>query len=161
MDTGADGLSRLQMSDDIPSNLVSEIYAIDELNSNTNFDFPLAMSLIKEEQNKDDKIQEALRKHSTNVRFGTMTFGNISVHTIDKKIIIPTSLQRRIIEWYHSNLRHPGITRAINSISQTFYWKGIRPQVEDHIKTCDECQRHKLSVNFTMASCHLYQHYVT
>jgi hypothetical protein len=132
------------MSDDIPSNLISEIYAIDELNNSTNFDFPLAMSLIKEEQDKDDKIQETLQKHATNDRLGTMTFGKISVHTIDKESIVPTSLQRRIIEWYHSNLRHPGVTRTINSISKTFYWKGIRPQVEDHIKTCNECQRHKI-----------------
>jgi hypothetical protein len=73
-----------------------------------------------------------------------MKFGNTTVHTIDGKIIVPANLQRRIIEWYHHNLRHPGITRTINSISQNFYWKGIRTQVEDFVKTCDECQRHKI-----------------
>jgi len=65
------------MSEDIPPNLISKIYAIDELNSATNFDFPLAMALMKEEQDKDE--------HATNDRFGTTTFGNTTVHTIDGK----------------------------------------------------------------------------
>jgi hypothetical protein len=134
LNTGADGLSRLQMSDDVPTNLVSEIYAIDDLNSNTNFDFPLAMSLMKEEQEKDEKVQGALQKYATNDRFDT----------IEGKIIVPATLQKQIIDWYHSNLRHPGVMRTINSISQSFYWKEIRPQVEEHIKTCDECQCHKM-----------------
>jgi hypothetical protein len=144
LNTGADGLSRLQMTDNIPTNLVSKIYAIDELDSNRNFDFPLAMSLIKREQDKDIKIQETLQKQASNDRFGTMTFSNTLVHTIDGKIIIPESLQKCIINWYHSNLQHPRITRTINSISQTFYWKGIRPQVEEHIKMCNEGQCHKI-----------------
>ena len=62
LNSGTDGLSRLQMTDEIPTNLISEIYAIDELDSNNNFDFPLAMSLIKQEQERDEKIQESLHK---------------------------------------------------------------------------------------------------
>ena len=49
-----------------------------------------------------------------------------------------------MIEWYHLNLRHPGVTRTINSIRQNFGWKGMRKQVEAHIKSCDECQRNKI-----------------
>ena len=66
MNTGADGLSHLQMTDDIPQNLVSEIYSIDKLNCDTNIDFILAMSLLKVEQDKDDKIQEMLCKYASN-----------------------------------------------------------------------------------------------
>jgi hypothetical protein len=89
------------------------------------------MTLLQEEQLKDNKIQAALQKHATNDRFGTMEFSKTSVHTIDGKIIVPANLQKRIIEWYHNSLRHLGITRTINSISQTFYWKEIRSQVEE------------------------------
>ena len=56
LNTGADGLSCLPMTDDLPPSLVSEIYAIDKLNQDTNLDFPLSMSLLKEEQHKDEKI---------------------------------------------------------------------------------------------------------
>jgi hypothetical protein len=69
------------MTDEIPPNLVSEIYSIDDLSNDTNFDLPLAMSLLKEEQRKDDKIQEDLCKHASNERFGTLEFVNTSVHT--------------------------------------------------------------------------------
>jgi hypothetical protein len=93
LSTGADGLSHLPMTDNIPPNLVSEIYAINKLNNDTNFDFPLAMSLLKEEQRKDNKIQEALCKHTSNDRFGTLEFGDTSVHTIDGKIIVPVNLK--------------------------------------------------------------------
>jgi hypothetical protein len=43
LNTGADGLSRLPMTDKIPPNLISEIYSIDDLNNDTHFDFPLAV----------------------------------------------------------------------------------------------------------------------
>jgi hypothetical protein len=106
------------MTDEVPANLTSEIYAIDELNSDTNSDFPLAMTLLKEEQLKDDNIQTTIQKHSTNDRFGTMEFGNTTVHTIDGKIIVPANLQRRIIEWYHHNLRHPGNYSNVNDVTK-------------------------------------------
>jgi hypothetical protein len=132
------------MTNDIPSGLISEIYAIDKLNNDTNFDFPLAMTLLKEEQSKDTKLQEALQNHASNERVGMLKFGNISVHTINGKIIVPPSLQQRVIDWFHTSLRHPGVTWTINYISQSLHWKGMHGQVEDHIKTCDECQRHKI-----------------
>ncbi|KAL7482706.1 hypothetical protein ACHAW6_008362 [Cyclotella cf. meneghiniana] len=33
----------------------------------------------------------------------------------------------------------------MNSITQTFKSKGLRAQVEKHIRTCDACQRHKIT----------------
>jgi len=41
LSTGADDLSCLPMTNGIPSNLISENYAINELNNDTNFGFPL------------------------------------------------------------------------------------------------------------------------
>ena len=113
------------MTNDIPSNLISMIYAIDELNNDTNFDFPIAIMLLKEEQSKDTKHQEALQNNAASERFGMLKFGNISVHDIDGKIIVPTSLQKQVIDWFHTNLSHAGVTQTINSISQSFNWKGI------------------------------------
>jgi hypothetical protein len=144
LNTGADGLSRLPMTDEIPASSNAEIYAIDELNRDANYDFPLSMKLLKEEQIRDEKIQEALQKHGSNNRISTLNFGTTSVHTIDGKVMVPATLQHRIIDWYHNNLRHPGSTRTLNSIAQTFYWKGMRSQIEEHIRTCDQCQRHKI-----------------
>ena len=43
----ADGLSRLEMSDNLPNDDLLEIYAINELNRNDNTNFPLSMALLK------------------------------------------------------------------------------------------------------------------
>eukprot|EP00804_Cyclotella_cryptica_P021643 CCRYP_020648-RA/>CCRYP_020648-RA protein AED:0.79 eAED:0.49 QI:0/-1/0/1/-1/1/1/0/148 len=117
------------MSDEIPPSLLTEVYAIDELDRDKNPDFPLAMTLIKSEQDKDTKLQSLLKQDRYKSNFGILTFGDHEVHTFNTKVWVPPSLQRRIIEWYHTNLRHPGVTRTLNSIGQTFGWKGMRTHV--------------------------------
>jgi hypothetical protein len=144
LNTGADGLSRLEMRDDVPSELLDEIYAIDELNCDVNPDFPA--------QATNPKLQEMLSKERHKNNFGSLSFGSTKVHTFDGKIWVLETLQSRIIDWYHTNLRHPGVTRTINSLGQTFAWQGIRPQVEAYIKSCDQCQRHKIVGNHNMVS---------
>jgi hypothetical protein len=64
------------------------------------------MTIIKAEQDKDEKIQtqDKYKKH-----FATLTFGETTVHTLDGKILMPASLQLRVIDWYHTNLCHPGV----------------------------------------------------
>lgn len=144
LNTGADGLSRLEMSDEVPQSTLAEVYAINELDRETNIDFPLAMTIMKAEQDNDEKIQSMLTQEKFKGHFATLTFGETTVLTLDDKILVPASLQLRVIEWYHTNLRHPGVTRTANSISQIFGWRGMRAQVEDYVKSCDECQRHKI-----------------
>ena len=141
-----DGLSCLEMLDEVPKDIVHEIYPINELDHDMNEDFLLAMTLLKSEQDQDKKLQEILKLPTYKTRIGTITVGGIMVHTIDNKIVVPSNLQRRIIiNWYHSNLCHPRVTRTINSINQTFTWKGLHPQVEAHIKLCDQCLHHKIT----------------
>jgi hypothetical protein len=142
--SGADGLSHLEMSNEIPQSLLTEVYAIDELDRDNNPDFPLSMTLIKSEQDKDSKLQSLLNQERHKSNFGILTFGDHEVHTFNNKVWVPPSLQQRIFEWYHTNLRNPGVTRTLNSIGQTSGWKGMRTHVEAFIKSCDECQRHKI-----------------
>ena len=108
--TGADSLSRLPMNGDVPVKLLNEIYAVDELNSDDNFDFPLSMNLIQVEQANDEYLQSRLKQDKYKSRFGTLKFGNSTVHTCDGKIWVPLNLQARIIDWYHTNLRRPRVT---------------------------------------------------
>jgi hypothetical protein len=36
------------------------------------------------------------------------------------------------------------VTQTISSIAAVFGWRGMHSQVEEFVKTCDECQRHKI-----------------
>jgi Integrase zinc binding domain len=56
------------------------------------------------------------------------------------KIVIPPTLQRRIVEWYHEILCHPGMTRTKVTILQHFWWLSLRKDVQTICETCDVCQ---------------------
>jgi hypothetical protein len=57
------------------------------------------------------------------------------------KIVIPKILTKRIVEWYHVNLCHPGKTRTELTIRQYFTWNNLRQTVHEVCSTCDICQR--------------------
>lgn len=81
------------MTTDIPSDPISEIYAIDKLNNDTNFNFPLAMTSSKKNKASIQNFKKPYRIMLLQ-KIWTLKYGNISVHTIDGKIIVPTSLQQ-------------------------------------------------------------------
>ena len=74
------------MIDEAPQELLQEIYLIDELNQEKNFDFSLAVSLVKVKQDKDPDLQEWVWIEKHKKQFWAMTFGDFQVHTLDKKV---------------------------------------------------------------------------
>ena len=59
------------------------------------------------------------------------------------KILIPKVLQKRIVQWYHDILCHPGTTRTEATIRQHFYWNNLREDVIDICSKCPTCQLNK------------------
>ena len=59
---------------------------------------------------------------------------------VGDKILVPASLQMRMVEWCHENLCHPGEDRTEDTIVQHFAWKGVRKTARQLCKTCDACQ---------------------
>ena len=102
------------------------------------------MSLIKSEQNKDERVQTIIVRPELQEKLSQITFGNVEVHALEGKILVPESLPLCVIEWYHENLNHPGVTQTINSITAVFGWRGMCSQIEEFVKTCDKCQRLKI-----------------
>ena len=47
----------------------------------------------------------------------------------DGKIVVPKTLQKRCVQWYHESLCHPGETRTELTICQHFTWKNLRGDV--------------------------------
>jgi len=65
LNTGANGLRHLEMTDGVQNDVLLEFYVNDKLDHNINERFPLAMTLLKAEQDKDKKLQETLMRKRT------------------------------------------------------------------------------------------------
>lgn len=59
--------------------------------------------------------------------------------TKDGKIVVPKSLQRKAVKFYHELLLHPGETRTELTLGQHFTWKGLRKTVQDVCSKCNAC----------------------
>ncbi len=59
------------------------------------------------------------------------------------RIFIPTYLVPITISYYHRILHHPGSTRLYNAISNHFYFRSMRSQINQFTKKCDIRQRVK------------------
>ena len=144
----ADALSRLDLipddessskeHDDVTINDYMNIHR-DELPEDV---YPLRMSLISAEQRKDLSLQTATNKPNskytrTKVRGGRNDYDIIE---LNGKIVVPTTLRKRMLTWYHDTLMHPGITRMTKTIRLHFTWPNLDKQVENHCKRCSICQ---------------------
>ena len=60
--------------------------------------------------------------------------------------IIPRILIAQILWMAHDNLGHNGTHRTYTLLKRLYYWKGLKPSVEKHIKMCYQCQRRNKQV---------------
>ncbi len=106
--------------------------------------FPLSYSNVDKHQQKD---KELLRLAQTTDDFTLKIFrgGGKSRSLIvkDDKIVIPKTLQRVTVEWYHFWLCHPGETRTEQTIRQHFWWHNLRDTVKGICNRCPVCQKTK------------------
>ena len=55
--------------------------------------------------------------------------------------IIPRAITTQILQMAHDELGHNGTQRTYTLLERLYYWKGLKPSVEKHIKMCYHCQR--------------------
>ena len=71
-----------------------------------------------------------------------MVEGNDTYETI----VIPRSLMPQVLHMVHDKLGHNGTHRTYVLLKRLYYWKGLKPSVERHIKRCPQCQRRNKQV---------------
>ena len=146
----ADALSRLE----ILAEPMEEAFFTEELRSelycyNTDTldkaDYPLDYSQISQAQLSDNHLLQMKRKENSPYESHMFMFAGqqIPILCYKGKMVIPSTLQKRIIDWYHSYLGHPGINRTEESISQHLWWPKMRDQITTSVKACQICQRNK------------------
>ena len=57
------------------------------------------------------------------------------------RMVIPKGLQERIIRFYHENLKHPGVTRTMQTIQQFMVWPKMQASIEKYVNHCTICQK--------------------
>ena len=60
-------------------------------------------------------------------------------------ICLPTEFREDIIKEHHG-VTHDGVNRMHASISERFWWKGMRKQIQAHVRKCELCQKAKATV---------------
>jgi RNase H-like domain found in reverse transcriptase/Reverse transcriptase (RNA-dependent DNA polymerase)/Integrase zinc binding domain len=144
----ADALSRLDIVD---SPIQHSSHSIAELYGATKEDLPkdilpVTYHVLHSEQQRD---QALLKATHINKQYQLKSFhGGGTGRTLiclHNKIVVPRTLQKRVVQWYHDILCHPGINRTEETIRQHFWWKNLREDVLNVCKMCDTCQRTKRS----------------
>ena len=60
--------------------------------------------------------------------------------------MIPRAITTQILQMAHDKLGHNGTHGTYTLIKRLYYWKGLKPSVEKHIKVCYQCQRRNKQV---------------
>jgi cleavage and polyadenylation specificity factor subunit 1 len=110
--------------------------------------YPLSYKTILKHQKQDTELLNNAKNNTTNNYHFKIFRGGEKKYPLlcqSGKIVIPKTLQKRIVEWYHTTLLHPGETRTELTIRQHFTWKGVRTTVQEVCKNCPTCQRTKRS----------------
>ncbi|KAL7463900.1 hypothetical protein ACHAXS_004253 [Conticribra weissflogii] len=145
LNTGADGLSRLPFEKANSKPTVQELYALESNNPDGNEMFPLDLGKIAQNQKSDAELKQKQTNPSHCGKFGeTMIEGHFLV-TFNRKIWVPAEMRMHLISWYHENLQHADVTRLLNTIKVHFGYPGIRKDLEELVRSCDICQRYKIT----------------
>jgi hypothetical protein len=107
--------------------------------------YPLTLTEIAEAQRKDQELKVYFKKNAKMPQKdkGFHLIEDTKVLCKNDKIIIPTSLMRRAVSWYHHHLQHPGHLRLEETMRSVMYWKGMHTTIRRYVKTCRSCQVNK------------------
>ncbi len=106
--------------------------------------FPLTTPEIVEAQKADSKLKHCCKRNAVlDKGLDVRLVDNTYMVCKDGRMIIPKSLQRHAVSWYHHYLQHPGHTWLEETMKATMYWKGMRTSIRSITKSCRACQVNK------------------
>ena len=110
-------------------------------------EFALDVKMFKEHQDRDQELQKKLK---TALKNDNSSYSNKNVEGTDlihfnNKIVVPSTLRQRVMEWYHKVLCHPGGVRMDCTMRGVYTWLNMRQDIYEFCKTCPTCQKCKKS----------------
>ena len=110
---------------------------------------PLKVQNIADHQRRDPKFRNLIRSQPTKYFVKRVRDWHL-VHVLTdptrpdySRVLLPESMVNHVVTWYHLALGHAGTTRMYETISQTFYFTGLKQRCEAF--KCDLCQKQKTS----------------
>jgi hypothetical protein len=135
----ADALSRLDLNENLEDNQIHELLTIeeDEIPSTA---YPLDYNLLYAEQREE--ISLMAKKGTPGFALKAFDGGGKRTDLVshNDRIVVPTSLRRKRVNWYHNQLCHPGINRTEQTIRQQFTWPRLSKHVQEACSRYDTCQ---------------------
>ena len=145
----ADAFSRLNLVDHpiqmsssrTPSlHFMAELFAMDVPDECTTP--PVTFPNLLRHQQRDNNLLRLYRTNECPYSIDTFRGAGSLCKLIcfNKKIVVPRTLQIPIVNWYHTQLCHPGEKRTEETIKQHFYWPNLRDDVLSVCSKCPICQ---------------------
>ena len=85
---------------------------------------------------KGNIVEGQLYRIEDNILKGYVVDGDNTYETI----VMPKSLTLKILQMAHDELGHNGTYWTYILLKRLYYWRGLKPSVEKHIKRCYQCQ---------------------
>ena len=119
---------------------LAESYGVNKLYCDTPL---LTYQTIDKYQRKEKEQVEKLKHANYHTKY-SCGGGNIFMLIFkNDKIVVPTILQKYVVNWYHTYLLHTGTEYTEATIIQHYYWNKLREDIRTHIKVCDTFQKNK------------------
>lgn len=150
----ADALSRLPIDPVAPEESFNVIAECFDASPTTwrRFQQPITIAEIGRKQKKDKHVQQLQRQSPDRLGEWFEDIGKksgpdrvITAAGEDNKarILVPQSMRKRLINWYHETLIHPGVNRLYNTLRQHYTWPKMLEDIRASVKKCGPCQRAK------------------
>ena len=85
----------------------------------------MAPAMLKSHQERDAALQELVEQGLKKQDGGGYSIKSAEGYDLlhfKGKIVVPSALQARVLDWYHCMLAHPGEKRLKQAIASLLYW---------------------------------------
>lgn len=113
---------------------------------------PVSVEFIATAQEQDEDLQKIVRDGHPTKLSETKELGSKTVWAYFPKrgdeeslVFVPKNIREALTEWYHNTLKYPGAERLLATMILYFNWSGMKVIIEKCSKTCDICQRQKIT----------------
>ena len=120
----------------------------------------MRVNVVKYQNEDEDIMMKVKEETKMNKERNDLVLEEDGFKRFQGMIFIPRSMEERIIERFHDDLRegHQGETRTLEKIQRYLYFPGMSRKVRRYINKCDKCQKGKIDTKKPSGFMKIWQH---